>query len=254
MVIAITNQKGGVGKTTTAINLAAGLGYLGRRVLIIDIDPQGNCTTGVGLDKTTVQRSMNEVMTRTAPLKTVIIKNVFQNVDLAPALISLASAEVYLVDHQHLADNILKSEIASVLDGYHYVLIDCPPSLGLVNQYVLASVDSILIPLQAEFYAMEGLAQLLECVYRVKTNYNQRLKITGILITMHDVRTNIAKQVRTEVKKYFPEKLFTTVIPRNVRLSEAPSHGETIIQYAPRSSGAKAYVRLAKELMHNDGC
>ncbi|AGM24742.1 ParA family protein [Spiroplasma chrysopicola] len=252
-IIAITNQKGGVGKTTTSINLAAGLARHGKKILLIDIDPQGNATTGIGANKDEIQESMYDVLIGQATLKSIIIPEVIESVDLAPATISLAGADVYLMEHSEENQNILLERIKPVRDNYDFILIDCPPSLGLINRNALACADSVLIPIQAEYYALEGLAQLLSSIRFVQKMFNKDLTIEGIVLTMFDSRTKLSFEVMSEVKKYFNEKVYKTHIPRNIKISESPSHGLSIFEYDKGGAGAVAYEELVKEVLANNG-
>lgn len=250
-IIAIANQKGGVGKTTTSVNLSACLAHLGKKVLLIDTDPQGNATSGVGVDKGEIDYCIYDILIDDVAMKNVITSTKIENLDVIPATISLAGAEIELVST--ISREVrMKHAIQEVKGLYDYIIIDCPPSLGLLTINALTASDSIIIPVQCEYYALEGLSQLLSTVRLVQKHLNQELEIDGVLLTMFDARTNLGIQVIEEVKKYFQEKVYQTVIPRNVRLSEAPSHGEPIIVYDSRSRGAEVYLELAKEVIHND--
>ena len=247
-VIGIANQKGGVGKTTTAVNLSACLAYLGKKTLLIDIDPQGNTTSGIGIDKGDVDHCIYNVLVEDRKAKSVILPTNVENLFLIPSTIQLAGAEIELVPT--ISREVrLKRAIEQVKDEFDYVIIDCPPSLGLLTINSLTASDAVLIPVQCEYYALEGLSQLLNTVRLVQKHLNHDLEIEGVLLTMLDARTNLGIQVIEEVKKYFREKVFKTIIPRIVRLGEAPSHGEPIITYDPKSRGATVYLELAKEVM-----
>jgi len=246
-VIVITNQKGGVGKTTTTVNLAGYLAKSGQKVLLIDLDPQGNTTSGLGIDKNTVERSLYDVLVRETPIQEIRIKTEIPNLDVAPASVVLAAAEVELAS-QIAREHRLKSAIEKIRHEYDYILIDCPPSLGILTINGLVSADSILIPVQTEFYALEGLSQLLHTVQRVRINLNPKLSLLGVLLTMYNKNTLLSRQVEEEVKKHFPNKVFDTIIPRNIRLAEAPSYGKTIMHYDKFGKGAAAYKQLAKEV------
>ena len=247
-IIAITNQKGGVGKTTTAVNLSAALGQLGKRVLLIDIDPQGNATSGLGVNKRDIPSSTYNLIIAAADVKDVIRKTPYENVDILPSNIELAGAEIELVELDH-RESRLKRAIAPVVEQYDYILIDCPPSLGLITLNGLTACGSILVPIQCEYYALEGLSQLIATVRQVKRLYNPRIEIEGVLLTMYDARLNLTVQVVQEVKKYFADKVYATASPRNVRLSEAPSFGQPVAYFDRSSKGAKAYEELAKEIL-----
>lgn len=249
-IIAIANQKGGVGKTTTSVNLSACLAYLGKKVLLVDIDPQGNASSGVGINKGEVNQCIYDVLIDDVSVLETIQETKVENLYIVPATISLAGAEIELVST--ISREVrLKKALLEVKDKYDYIIIDCPPSLGLLTINSLTASDSIIIPVQCEFYALEGLSQLLSTIRLVQKHLNKNLEIDGVLLTMFDARTNLGIQVIEEVKKYFQEKVYKTIIPRNIRLSEAPSHGEPIIIYDPKSRGAEVYLDLAKEVIRN---
>ena len=248
-VIAIANQKGGVGKTTTAVNLAASLAAAEQRTLLIDGDPQGNATSGIGAPKDQVNATVYDVLIGDRNIADAIIRQVhFKHLDVVPATPDLAGAEVELVDREN-RERLMHAAVASVRANYDFVLIDCPPSLGLITLNMLAAADALLIPLQCEYYALEGLSQLLNTVHLIQRNVNPDLAIDGVLLTMYDARLNLSRQVATEAREYFGNQVFETVIPRNVRLAEAPSFGKPIILYDVASVGAQAYMSVAKELM-----
>ena len=257
MIIAITNQKGGVGKTTTAINLAVYLGKLGKKVLLVDLDPQSNLTSGIGFisDDDSVNpiyqglsKSIYDILVGKASIKEVFVLTKYENVHLVPASIDLAGAEVELVNAMS-RETILKSALDEIKDEYDFVFIDCPPSLGLLTVNALVASSKVFIPVQCEYFALEGLGQLINTINLIKKRLNSTLEIGGVIMTMYDVRTNLSKQVGDELQKFFGEKLFKTIVPRNVRLSEAPSYGKAIIEYDPKSQGALAYEGLAKEVV-----
>lgn len=250
-VIAIANQKGGVGKTTTAVNLAAALAYEGKHVLLVDSDAQGNATSGLGISKASVEVDIYDVLVNEVPIRTTIQKTTRENLDLVPATIQLAGAEVELTNLPQ-RERRMKKAIDEIKEDYDYLIIDCPPSLGHLTINAFTAADSILIPVQSEYYALEGLSQLLNTIQLVQKHFNSSLKIEGVLMTMFDARTNLSNEVVGEVKKYFGDKVYETLIPRNVRLSEAPSYGLSIIDYDMSSRGAKVYLQLAKEVLEND--
>lgn len=251
-VISIANQKGGVGKTTTTINLAVCLADAGHRVLIIDSDAQGNATSGIGIQKSQVEKDIYDVLVDEIPIKEAILKTNHQHVDIVPATIQLAGAEIELTA-QMAREMRLKLGLEAVLNDYDYVLIDCPPSLGQLSINAFTASNSILIPVQSEYYALEGLSQLLNTVRLVQKHFNPNLAIEGVLLTMYDARTNLGAQVIEEVRKYFGDRVYDTIIPRNTRLAEAPSHGVSIIDYDPKSRGAEVYQELAKEVLVANG-
>ncbi|EUJ41815.1 ParA family protein [Brochothrix campestris] len=249
-VIAIANQKGGVGKTTTAINLGASLAIIGHRVLLIDTDPQGNTSSGIGVQKATVEQCIYDVLVGGIALSEVIRPSEIANLDVVPATIQLAGAEIELVSIMS-RERRLEDALQAVKDSYDYIIIDCPPSLGIITLNALTAADGLLIPVQCEFYALEGLAQLLNTVKLVQRHLNKTLVIEGVLLTMYDARTNLGQQVVAEVQKYFGSQVYQTVIPRNVRLSEAPSYGKPAVIFDVKSKGAQAYIELAKEVKAN---
>jgi len=247
-VISIFNQKGGVGKTTTVVNLAAALGKLKKKILVIDIDPQGNATSGLGIDKNSLQNSIYNVMIENADIKNIIYNTTAENVYIVPSNVELAGAEIELIEKEN-RELVLKNAINEVKNSYDIIFIDCPPSLGLLSINGLSASDSVIIPIQCEYYALEGVSQLMETIMLVKRGLNPQLEIEGVVLSMFDGRTNLSIQVVEEVKKYFRGKVYTTIIPRNVRLAEAPSHGLSVIDYDTKSKGAEAYTELAEEFL-----
>ena len=246
-IIAIANQKGGVGKTTTAVNLSAGLGILGRKVLLVDIDPQGNATSGVGVDKRATKHSTYDIFVEGLGGKDIVVNTQYENLHLLPSSLDLAAAELEIADKKH-REAILKTAVIPMRDSYDYIIIDCPPSLGLITVNALCLCDTILVPIQCEYYALEGLSQLMNTVRRVKRSFNEHIEIESVLLTMYDGRLNLTQQVVEEVKRFFPRKVFNTVIPRSVRLSEAPSFGTPIMYYDKSGKGSAAYMDLAREI------
>lgn len=247
-IIAIANQKGGVGKTTTSVNLSACVAAAGKRVLLLDADPQGNATSGLGLDKGAIERSVYDVFINEFSISDVAQSTMIDTLKIVPSHIQLAGAEVELVNMM-AREQVLKNALSAVRDAYDYIFIDCPPSLGLLTLNALNAADTLLVPIQCEFYALEGLSQLMNTVRLVRKNLNPSLDVEGVVLTMFDSRTNLSVQVVEEVKKFFRNKVYQTIIPRSVRLSEAPSYGLPVILYAGKSSGAVAYTSLAAELI-----
>lgn len=252
-VISVSNQKGGVGKTTTAINLACGLGYAGRKVLLIDLDPQFNATSGIGYEIDENTKSLYEVFVGDNTLEEIIIKEVKKNVDLAPSSLDVAAVDLILLEQKTSQQNVLKEQIDSVRSNYDFIIIDCPPSLGLVNRNGLAASDSILIPIQAEHYAMHGVSQLLRTIRKVKETLNENLTIEGVLVTMFDSRTKLAHDVLQEVNRTFKSSVYKNYIPRNIKVSESSIGGQSVFEYDSTSPGAKAYAEFVKEVLHNNG-
>ncbi|HGF7266050.1 TPA: ParA family protein [Enterococcus faecium] len=250
-IISVANQKGGVGKTTTTVNLGACLASLGKKVLLVDMDAQGNATSGVGIRKPDVTKDIYDVLVNELPIDEATLITEHENLSIVPATLQLAGAEIELTSMM-ARESRLKGTLAEVSSQYDYILIDCPPSLGHLTINSFTASDSILIPVQCEYYALEGLSQLLNTVRLVQKHFNPELEIEGVLLTMYDARTNLGNEVVEEVRKYFREKVYETIIPRNIRLSEAPSHGKPIIDYDPRSRGAEVYQALAKEVVSRE--
>lgn len=247
-VIAVANQKGGVGKTTSAVNIAASLGAKGKNTLLVDIDPQGNSTSGVGFDRRSLETTSYDILVNGAKGQDAVRQTAFAGLSVIPSSADLAAAEIELADIP-AREAVLKNALAPLRAAYDFILIDCPPSLGLITTNALNAADSVLIPVQCEYYALEGLSQLMNSVQAVKRRYNDRLELEGVLLTMYDGRLNLTQQVVTEIKKYFPRKVFSTVIPRTVRLSEAPSYGQPILYYDRSNKGAQAYSALTDEIL-----
>ena len=250
-VIAIANQKGGVGKTTTAINLSASLAARGKKVLVVDMDPQGNTTSGFGIDKNEVENTVYELMLGECAVGDCTIKNLPSKVDVIPANVNLAAAEIELSDYDK-KEFILRNELDYVRDAYDYIMIDCPPSLSMLTVNAMTTADSVLVPIQCEYYALEGVGQLIHTVNLVKERLNPELDMEGVVFTMYDSRNNLSVQVVDSVKKSYDGKVFETIIPRNVRVAEAPSYGEPINMYDPKSTGAESYLALADEIIKGD--
>ena len=249
-IIAIANQKGGVGKTTTSVNLSALLAKKGKKVVLIDADPQGNATSGLGVDKD-VEKSLYDVLINEEPVAGTLQDTVEKNLKICPSNMNLAGAEVELVS-QMSREHRLKEQLEGIKDKFDYIFIDCPPSLGLITLNSFTAADSVLIPVQCEYYALEGLGQLMSTIDLVQKHLNSKLEIEGVVLTMYDARTNLSKQVIEEVKKYFKNRVYKTIIPRNVKLSEAPSYGMPIALYDKKSDGAKAYTTLANEIIRQN--
>jgi chromosome partitioning protein len=257
-IISLVNQKGVVGKTTSSINLAASLGVLRQKVLLIDLDPQGNASTGLGINKADFEKSVYDMLIDEATISEVTIKTKFKNLSIIPATINLAGADIELMEKSKLEPgfikgNQLKKYLDTVKDDYDYIIIDCPPSLGILTTNALTASDSVIIPVQCEFFALEGIMQLLNTIMLAQKKLNPDLTIEGVLLTMLDSRTNLGLEVVEDVKSYFKERVYDTIIPRLVRLSEAPSHGKPILAYDPQSRGTEAYLNLAKEVIERNG-
>ena len=257
-VISLVNQKGGVGKTTTSINLSASLALEGKKVLMIDLDPQGNATTGVGFNKGDIEKSIYDIFNGTSEINEVVLKTKFPNLDLLPSSLQLAGIDIELIekgmeDPSFQRSAQLKNELLKIKDSYDYTIIDCPPTLGLITTNALVASDSVIIPVQCEFYALEGITQLLNAIMLTKKKLNPNLKLEGVLLTMFDSKTNLSIEVIEEIQSYFKEKVYTTIIPRLIRLAEAPSHGKPISAYDPKSKGSIAYMNLAKEVIERNG-
>lgn len=247
-IIAVTNQKGGVGKTTTSVNLAASLGHLGKKILLIDMDPQGNTTSGVGIDKRSVEKSIYDVLIKKSEINSVIVKTEFKNLDVIPSSMALSGAELELSNLEY-REFSLKSALANISKNYDFIFIDCPPSLGLITTNALCASNGIIVPLQCEFYALEGLSQLMSTVRRIKRQYNNELELEGLVFTMYDKRLKLTLQVKAEIEKFFKDKVYNAYIPRTVRLSESPSFGKPVFYFDKNSKGSKAYLDLAREFI-----
>jgi len=257
-VISLVNQKGGVGKTTTSINLSASLAVLGKKVLLIDLDPQGNTTTGVGINKGDIDRSIYDVLMGECNINEAIIRTKYKNLSVIPATINLAGINIELIEKSKSEENFSKGEqlkkyLSPIENEYDYIIIDCPPSLGVITTNALTASNSVIIPVQCEFFALEGITQLLKTIMLSQKTLNPNLDIEGVLLTMLDSRTNLGFEVVEDIRSFFKEKVYNTIIPRLVRITEAPSHGEPIIAYDPNSRGSEAYINLAKEVIERNG-
>lgn len=249
-IIAVANQKGGVGKTTTSINLSAGLAYLGKKVLLVDFDPQGNSSQGIGANQHPHKKTIYDVLLGEDHVKDALVHMAIPPLDVLPANINLAGADLEMAEFKIGREKLLRNKLVEVKDDYDFIIIDCPPSLGLLNTNALSAADSVIIPVQCEYYALEGLTQLLSTIRLVQRLFNPNLTIEGVLLTMFDARTKLSVEVQQEVRKYFKERVYKSYIPRNIKLSEAPSREQTIFEYEVRSEGAKAYASLAKEVIN----
>ena len=252
-IIAVTNQKGGVGKTTTSVNLAAALAYSQKRVLLVDIDPQANATQGIGINRLNMRGSIYEVIVNEKTVEEVILKSQVPGLDVVPSSIDLAGVDIELSEVKVGRESRLKEQLYRVKNNYDFIIIDCPPSLGVLNTNALTAADTVMIPVQCEYYALEGLTQLLSTIRLTQQVFNPDLTIEGVLLTMLDSRTNLGLEVVEDIRSYFKERVYDTIIPRLVKLSEAPSHGKPIIAYEPQSRGAEAYLNLAKEVIERNG-
>lgn len=248
-IIAVANQKGGVGKTTTAINLSSCLAAMGKKVLAVDMDPQGNMTSGLSVDKDEVEYTVYDLIIGEADIEQVLVKDVFENLDVMPTSIDLSAAEIELIDIEN-KEYILRDEVHKVRDNYDFIIIDCPPSLSMLTINAMTTADTVLVPIQCEYYALEGLSQLIRTIELVKERLNEKLEMEGVVFTMYDARTNLSLQVVENVKDNLNQTIYKTIIPRNIRLAEAPSHGLPINYYDPKSSGAESYMLLADEVIH----